>query len=85
MKKTKTIQYTIRGIDKRTDHLIREKAALYGSSLNETARKLLEEGVGLKGERVFHDLDVYAGTWVADPVCDGILDSMREIDPELWT
>jgi hypothetical protein len=57
---------------------------LYGSSLNETALKLLEEGVGLKAERTFHDLDAYAGTWVKDPVCDEILEYMRVVDEELW-
>lgn len=82
--KKKSVQYTIRGVPEKTDHLVREKAALYGSSLNETALKLLEEGVGLKNERLFHDLDAYAGTWVPDPVCDEILENMRVIDSELW-
>ena len=84
MKKSKSIQYTIRGVSEKTDRLVREKAALYGGSLNETALKLLEEGVGLNGEREFHDLDAYAGTWVSDPVTDAVLETMREIDPELW-
>jgi hypothetical protein len=84
MKSTKAIQYTIRGVSEQTDRLVREKAALYGGSLNETALRLLEEGVGLKEERVFHDLDVYAGTWVADPACDEVLESMRRVDEALW-
>ncbi|MCC5848000.1 MAG: hypothetical protein JJU29_07885 [Verrucomicrobia bacterium] len=74
----KKIQYTIRGVSEQTDRLLREKAALYGGSLNETALKYLDEGVGLKEERVFHDLDVYAGTWVADPACDEVLENMRK-------
>lgn len=84
MKTEKSIQYTIRGVSEQTDRLVREKAASYGGSLNATALKLLEEGVGLKEERVFHDLDAYAGTWVADPACDDVLDSMRNVDEELW-
>lgn len=83
-KKAKSIQYTIRGVSEQTNRLIREKASLYGSSLNETALKLLEEGVGLKDERVFHDLDAYAGTWVEDPVSDEVLEGMRVIDKDLW-
>lgn len=84
MNKSKTIQYTIRGVSQQTDQLVREKAALYGGSLNKTALKLLEEGVGLKEERVFHDLDGYSGTWVKDPACDEILENMRLIDKDLW-
>lgn len=83
-KKAKLIQYTIRGISEQTDQLVREKAAVYGNSLNETALKLLEEGVGLKDERVFHDLDAYAGTWVEDSACDEVLEGMRVIDKDLW-
>ncbi len=85
MKSDKSIQYTIRGVSETTDRLVREKAALYGGSLNATALKLIEEGVGLKEERVFHDLDAYVGTWVADPSCDDVLESMRCVDEELWT
>jgi len=84
MNKEKLVQYTIRGVSPQTDRLVREKAALYGSSLNETALKLLEEGVGLKEERVFHDLDAYSGTWVADADCDDVLESMRQVDEDLW-
>ncbi|MGA0333863.1 MAG: hypothetical protein ACO3NW_07900 [Kiritimatiellia bacterium] len=84
MKKAKSIQYTIRGVSEQTDRLIREKAALYGGSLNETALKLLEEGVGIKEDRVFHDLDGYSETWVADPASDELLESMRLIEKDLW-
>lgn len=84
MSSKKPLQYTIRGIGEQTDRLLREKAAEYGTSLNETAVKLIEEGVGIGGERVFHDLDAYAGSWVTDPECEEVLEKQRQVDEDLW-
>lgn len=80
----KTIQYTVRGVPEKTDRLLREKASVYGTSLNETALEVLQVGLGVTEERVFHDLDGYAGTWAEDSACEKALDDMRKVDMELW-
>ncbi len=83
-RRNETIQYTVRGVPEQTDRLLREKAAVYGTSLNETALEVLQIGLGVTEERVFHDLDGYAGTWVEDSACEKALEDMRKVDVELW-
>ena len=78
-------QYTIRGIPERLDARLREKAAEYGTSINEAALDALSKGVGLEGELiVYHDLDDLAGTWVQDEEFDKALESMDQVDTDLW-
>ena len=82
MKKSneKRHQYTIRGVPEQTDKLIREKALEYGSSLNETALKVLQRGLGQDGELRHRDFEVYAGTWVQDDVFDDAIKDFEKID-----
>lgn len=81
----KRIQYTLRNIPERVDACVRETAAEYGSSLNETALNLLAKGAGVASDPVRnHDLDDLAGTWVKDEACEKALDEMRQVDEELW-
>jgi hypothetical protein len=82
----KSIQYTIRSIPERTDRLLRETAAVEGASLNRVALDALAKGLGAGGEAAEnHDLDDLAGSWVADPECDRVLEEFGRIDPELWS
>ena len=84
MKKT-FLQYTIRGVSKRTDMVVRETALKSGQSMNEVALKALESGLGLGSEPVrYHDLDSLAGTWVDDPVYDEVRADMDRVDEEFW-
>ncbi|MFO7535849.1 MAG: hypothetical protein R6X19_09250 [Kiritimatiellia bacterium] len=45
----------------------------------------LRTGCGAGKESVrFHDLDVLAGTWVADPAFDKAMKAFEAIDKDLW-
>ncbi len=81
----KSIQYTIRRVPEQTDHILREKAAEYGMSLNETALKVLQRGLGQRGEVLHHDLDAYAGTWVQEDTVDEALKGFEVIDEGMWS
>jgi hypothetical protein len=81
----KNIQYTIRGIARRVDAQIRERASREGKSLNETVLEVLKAGLGLTDSGVrYTDLDDLAGTWVQDPEFDRAIREMDRVDPELW-
>jgi hypothetical protein len=81
----KSIQYTVRGVSKRTDSVLREMAAEEGVSLNTVALSLLDAAVehGSEGNRS-HDLDRLSGSWVADPAFDEAVKAFDQIDPSLW-
>lgn len=81
----KGIQYTLRSVPERTDQLLREAAAAYGTSINQMALDLIARGVGADAGMVEHqDLDDLIGTWVQDPECDKALAEMDQVDAELW-
>ena len=85
MKERKRTQYTIRNIPERTDRLLREAAAEYGTSLNETTIAMIMRGLGAEAEAVeHHDLDELIGSWIQDAECDRALADMDKIDVELW-
>jgi len=83
MKKNK-IQYTLRGVPEQTDHLLRERAAQYGTSLNDAAVRAMQKGLGQTEAPLHHDFDKYAGTWEKDPVVEHVLEVQDRIDPDLW-
>ncbi len=83
--KKRLVQYTIRNVPERTDHLLRETAAAYSTSLNEAAVAALTRGVRATETPVaYHDLDALIGSWGQDPDCDKALADMDKIDAELW-
>ena len=84
--KSKRLQYTLRNVPERTDAILRETAAEYGTSLNETALAALMRGLGTGAADTvaYHDLDALIGSWVQDPDCDRALADMDKVDPELW-
>jgi hypothetical protein len=81
----KATQYTIRNVPPAIDRALRRKAAALRQSLNAVLLRALRAEAGL-GEtpREHHDLDHYAGTWVADPKVDRALAEQRKIDPRDW-
>jgi len=82
---SKSIQYTVRGVSRRTDSVLREIAAEEGVSLNTVALSLLDAVAeqGSEGPRA-HDLDALAGSWVADPAFDNAIKTFDQIDPSIW-
>ena len=84
-------QYTIRGIEKDLDKVVRETAVKYGESVNKTAIRLLKQAAGLNevGKHQgppYHDMDDLAGT-LSDEEAAKLLKTirdMRHIETDLW-
>lgn len=76
------IQYTVRGVPREVDHILRQKAAQRKQSLNQVILdELTVATVGRKQRADFSDL---VGQWTPDPAFDEILASQRQIDWDKW-
>jgi hypothetical protein len=85
MKKSTSVQYTLRAVPSEVDKALRRKARREGISLNRAALETLSTGLCLAGEPVLNrDLDFLAGTWVEDAEFDAALQEQDKIDPDLW-
>ncbi|MFH1110119.1 MAG: antitoxin [Planctomycetota bacterium] len=84
MKRTKVVQYTIRGVPAFVDRAIRARAKKENKSLNQLALEALQQALGLDKPRVYTDLDEFVGTWVEDPEFDKAIAEQDQIDEELW-
>ena len=81
----KCMQYTVRGIPKALDRIIRERARAEGKSLNEVAVEALEDGVGLgKDDVVRRDLSDIVGTWKREAAVEKALIAQDQVDKALW-
>lgn len=77
-----SIQYTIRGVPREVDHILRQRAARRKQSLN---RVILDElTVATAGRRQRADFSDLAGRWTPDPAFDETLAAQRQIDWEKW-
>ena len=75
-------QYTIRGIPREVDRVLRQKAAREKRSLNQViVAELTAATIGAKRRT---DLSDVTGGWIPDPEFDEILASQRQIDWEKW-
>lgn len=81
---SRKIQYTIRAVPEHMDKLLRKKAAEYGTSLNETALKVLQRGLGQDNAVLNHNFDGYAGTWVQEDAFDEVMKDFEKIDAGMW-
>lgn len=82
MKQQAEIQYTIRGIPREVDRILRQKAARRKKSLNQLiVDELVEATVGRMQQTDFSDL---TGRWTPDPAFDEIIAAQRQIDPDKW-
>jgi len=80
------MQYTLRGISKALDLVLRERAKREGKSLNQVAIEMLAESAGLGGARaVRRPLDDVAGTWEKDAALERALEEQDRVDPDLWS
>jgi hypothetical protein len=76
------IQYTIRGVPREVDRVLRQKASRRKQSLNQV---ILEElTVATIGGQRRADFSDVAGRWIADPAFDEILAAQRQIDWDKW-
>jgi hypothetical protein len=77
---TGSVQYTIRGVPREVDRILRKKAARRKQSLNQVI--VDELATAAHGRRAdFSDL---AGPWTPDPAFDDILAAQRKIDAKKW-
>ncbi len=77
-----SIQYTIRGVPREVDRILRQKATRRKQSLNQVILdELTTATVGQKRREDFSDV---TGKWTADPAFDEIIGSQRQIDWEKW-
>lgn len=78
-------KYTIRNVPTSVDRALRSKAAGRRTSLNSLVLQALETAAGIAGDLAeHHDLDVFFGSWVADPNVDCALAEQRTIEPGEW-
>lgn len=79
------MQYTIRGIPRPVDRLLRERAKKTGKSLNEVTIEALAQGVGEQLEPAERrDLSDIVGTWVRDAAVEKALVDQRRTEEDLW-
>lgn len=77
-----SVQYTIRGVPREVDRVLRQKAARRKQSLNQVILDELTKGtVGSPRRADFADL---VGKWKRDRAFDEIIAAQRQIDPEEW-
>jgi len=82
MKQQAPIQYTLRGVPREVDRVLREWAERRKTSLNQVIiNELVEMTIGRKRKADFSDL---TGRWVPDPAFDEILAAQRQIDWDRW-
>ena len=84
MKRTKTVQYTIRGVPASLDRAVRARAKKENKSLNQVAMEALQDAIAPAARKRRTDLDEFIGSWVEDPEFDKIMGEQRQIDKELW-
>ncbi len=76
------IQYTIRGIPREVDRVLRQKAARRKQSLNQVIlEELTTAAIGGRRRADFSDV---VGRWIPDSAFDEILASQRRIDRDKW-
>jgi hypothetical protein len=80
--KARKIQYTIRGVPREIDAILRRKAAQRAQSLNQIILDELAAATG--GRKPRADFSDVVGRWIPDAGFDKIFRSQRQIDLEKW-
>ncbi len=76
------VQYTVRGVPREVDIVLRRKAAQHKVSLNQMiVEELSEAAVGARKRADFSDL---VGKWTPDAAFDEVLAAGRRIDRDKW-
>lgn len=77
-----SVQYTIRGVPREVDRVLRKRAAKRKQSLNQV---ILEElTVATIGSKHHADFSDIVSGWTPDPAFDEILAAQRQIDWDKW-
>ena len=75
-------QYTIRGVPREVDRILRQRAQKLDRSLNQVVvDELVRSTIGKQAKADFSDL---VGRWTPDPAFDEIIASQRQIDWDKW-
>lgn len=81
-KQASLVQYTVRGVPREVDLVLRRKAATRKVSLNQIiVEELSEAALGARRRADFSDL---VGKWTPDAAFDEILATGRQIDRDQW-
>jgi len=81
-KQASLVQYTVRGVPREVDIVLRRKAAKRKLSLNQMiVEQLSEAAIGARSRADFSDL---VGKWTPDAAFDEILAAGRKIDRDKW-
>ncbi len=81
-KQARSVQYTVRGVPREVDTVLRRKAAKRRVSLNQMIiDEMSEAAMGVKKRADFSDL---VGKWVPDAAFNEILAAGRRIDLDKW-
>lgn len=81
-KQAPPVQYTVRGVPREVDIVLRRKAAKRKVSLNQLiVEELSEAATGARNRADFSDL---VGKWTPDPAFDEIVAAGRQIDLDKW-
>jgi plasmid stability protein len=76
------VQYTVRGVPREVDVVLRRRAAQHKVSLNQTiVEELSEAAIGARRRADFSDL---VGKWTPDAAFDEVLAAGRQIDRDKW-
>lgn len=82
MGKQAPVQYTVRGVPREVDRVLRQWAKQRGASLNQLlVDELTTATIGHPKRADFNDL---VGKWTPDAGFDEIAASQRRIDPDKW-
>jgi hypothetical protein len=81
-KQASLVQYTVRGVPREVDIVLRRKAAKRKVSLNRMiVEELSEAAIGARNRADFSDL---VGKWTPDPAFDETIAAGRRIDRDKW-
>ena len=77
-----SVQYTVRGVPREVDRILRRKAAQRKQSLNQVILdQLTEAAIGCPKRADFSDV---VAQWTPDPAFDEIIAAQRRVDKDKW-
>jgi hypothetical protein len=81
---SKPVQLTVRGVPSSVKKELENRARKQNKSLNNILVEALCSAAGQNGERLHHDLDYLAGSWIDDPEFESAIKDFEQIDADMW-